>query len=330
MSLEIRPTAPFNLPLTLSFLRGFGPTRGEQDVGERHVAKAFLVRGRPVAVRVGDGGSRGGSPTLSAEVFSDRMLDEAEAREALARMAAMLTAHEDLAPFYARAGEDAEYAPLVSRFRGLHHVRFASAFEAACWGVINQRIGLQAARRMKEALVRRAGAAIVVGGAEHWAFPDPRAVLEVGEQELSRLVPGGRRAAAVSAVARAFAQVPSSFLAEAPVEDVRAWLLAIHGVGPFASSFVLYRGLGRFGGAAFALAPRLVEAAERQYGRSLGARGATKLAESYGAWGGHWMLYLWASTFIGERRYASSNSRSTKERTAPSQPASFGLVDSTR
>jgi hypothetical protein len=62
-------------------------------------------------------------------------------------------------------------------------------------------------------------------------------------------------------------------------------------------SFVLYRGLGRFDGAAV-LWPKLVAAAERQYGRSLGARGAAELADGYGEWGGLWMLHLWASTFV--------------------------------
>lgn len=298
MTFEIRPVAPFDLSLTLAFLQGFGPTQGEQGVGPHEVTKAFMVAGRPVAVRV-RGGSRGDRerPVLAVELFADRALDGAEARDALSRIEALLTTYEALAPFYARAARDVAYAPLVPALRGLHHVRFPSAFEAACWGVVNQRIGLAAARRMKKALVRRAGASIVVDGVEHWAFPEPRSVLELGEQELARLAPGGRRAAALAAVSRAFARVPATFLAEAPMDEVRAWLRAIRGVGPFTSSFVLYRGLGRFDGAA-RWSPKLVAAAERQYGRTLGARGAAKLADGYGEWGGHWMLYLWASTFV--------------------------------
>jgi DNA-3-methyladenine glycosylase II len=297
MSFEIRPVAPFDLSLTLDFLRGFGPTRGEQEVGAHEATKAFMVAGRPVAIRVrGSGGGRE-HPVLGVQLFADRALDDGEAREARSRVEALLTTYEDLTPFYARAAEDVAYAPLVCVLRGLHHVRFPSAFEAACWGVINQRIGLGAARRMKEALVRRAGASIVVGGVEHWAFPEPRAVLELGERVLARLAPGGRRAAALVAVSRAFAQVPAGFLKKGPVDEVRAWLRAIHGVGAFTSSFVLYRGLGRFDGAV-APSPKLVAAAERQYRRSLGARGVARLADGYGEWGGLWMLYLWASTFV--------------------------------
>ena len=200
MSIEIRPVGPFDLSLTLAFLRGFSPTRGEQEVGVDGVTKAFMVAGRPVGARVrGSGGDRE-KPTLEVELFANRVLEGSEASEARSRIEDLLTTYEDLSPFYARAAEDGACAALVSRFRGLHHVRFPSAFEAACWGVINQRIGLVAARRMKDALVRRAGSSIIVDGSEHWAFPEPRGVLELGEREVALLIPGGRRAAALMAV----------------------------------------------------------------------------------------------------------------------------------
>ena len=51
MPLETQPVAPFDLSLTLAFLAGFSPTRGEQEVTDHEVTKAFFVRGRPVAVR---------------------------------------------------------------------------------------------------------------------------------------------------------------------------------------------------------------------------------------------------------------------------------------
>lgn len=300
MSLEIRPVDPFDLGLTLAFLRGFAPTRGEQAVGADELTKAFVVAGKPVAIRVRDGAVAGEQPLLTLELFSQSALDEAETREARSRIEAMLTTCEDLGQFYALAATDPAYAPLVTRLRGLHHVRFPSAFEAACWGVINQRIGLGAARRMKEALVRRAGSSITAAGVEHWAFPEPQSILDLGAGELGRLVPGGRRAAALIAVSKAFAQVSATFLSDGPVDEVRAWLHAIHGVGSFTSSFVLFRGLGRFDGAAL-LSPTLVAAAERQYRRTLGAKRVAELAESYGKWGGIWMLYLWASTFLPPR-----------------------------
>jgi DNA-3-methyladenine glycosylase II len=296
MSLAVRPVAPFDLSRSLTFLRGFSPMQGEQTITATTLTKAVVCGDKAVAFRVRQKGDRE-RPTLDVDLFSRGPLGAGRWRDVLGRVRAFLSADEDLAPFHALAAADPAMAPLASRLRGLHHVRFPSAFEAACWGVINQRIQLQQARAMKDALVRQAGSGVEVDGLAHWAFPEPAAVTSLGEEELARLLPGGRRAKAVLAVARAFEGVDEGALRQAPLDEVREWLRGIHGVGPFTSGFVLYRGLGRFDGAAM-VSPRLVSAAERLYGRSLSARDVAHLATGYGSWGGHWMLYVWASTFV--------------------------------
>jgi len=296
MSLALRPVAPFDLSLSLEFLRGFGPMAGEQLVEAGSFTKAICCSGQAVAFRVRQKGDRD-RPILDVDLFSDRALSAGVWRHVLGRVQALLSTDEDLGPFHALAAADPAMAPLVSRLRGLHHVKFPSAFEAACWGVINQRIQLPLARAMKCALMRRAGASVVVDGVEHWGFPEPRAVESLGETELARLLPGGRRARAVLELARAFSSVDERFLERAPIDEVREWLRAIHGVGPFTSGFVLYRGLGRFDGATM-ISPKLVDAASRIHGRPLSASDVAHLAGEYGAWGGHWMLYVWASTFV--------------------------------
>jgi DNA-3-methyladenine glycosylase II len=275
---------------------------GEQTVGDDSFTKALCCAGQAVAFRVRQKGDVD-RPTLDVDLFSDRALGAGVWRHVLGRVGALLSIDEDLAPFHALAAADPAMAPLVGRLRGLHHVKFPSAFEAACWGVINQRIQLRLARAMKSALVRRAGARVVVDGVEHWGFPEPRAVESLGETELARLLPGGRRARAVLGLARAFSSVDERFLERAPIDEVREWLRAIHGVGPFTSGFVLYRGLGRFDGANV-VSPKLVDAASRIHGRPLSARDVARLASEYGAWGGHWMLYVWASTFVDAGAYA--------------------------
>lgn len=305
MSLALRPVPPFDLSRSLAFLRGFGPTLGEQSVDATSLTKALDFGGRAVAVRVRQKGDPE-QPTLDVDLFSQRPLGAGLWRQVLARVRALLGTDEDLGPFHALAAADPAMAPLVSRLRGLHHVRFPSAFEAACWAVINQRIQLRVARTMKAALVRRAGTCAVVDGVEHRAFPSPEAVLGLGEGELARLLPGGRRARAVVEVARVFASVDDAWLQKGPLDDVRAWLRAIHGVGPFTSSFVLYRGLGRFDGVAM-VSPKLVAAASKLYGRSLSAQDVTHLAGEYGVWGGHWMLYVWASGFMDDEDGASAH-----------------------
>jgi DNA-3-methyladenine glycosylase II len=296
MSLAVQPVPPFDLSRSLAFLQGFGPMRGEQSATDTTLTKAVSCGGQPVAFRVRQTGDRE-HPTLDVDLFAEQPLGKGRWRDVLGRVRSLLSTDEDLAPFYDRAAADPAIAPLVARYRGLHHVRFPSAFEAACWGVINQRVGGAAARRMKDALVRRAGGRLDVDGVEYLTFPEPAAVASLGPEEIERLVPGGRRGAAVYAVARAFATVDEAFLRDAPIDEVRGWLRAIHGVGPFTSGFVLYRALGRFDGAAM-VSDRLVRAAEERYGRPMSSRDVARIAGEYGAWGGHWMLYLWASTFL--------------------------------
>ncbi len=298
--------APFDFAHTLAFVSGFSPMAGEQSLSapsagpSAHLTKALSLDGRAVVFRVRCASSEAGDhdhPALAVDLISADPLAAGARSAALARVACYLGASDDLAAFYAAAAPDRAFAPLTHRYRGLRHVRFPTPFEAGCWGVINQRTQLSTARRMKDALTRRAGPSLAVDGVEYRAFPEPDAVARLDDAELAALLPGGRRAKAVAALARAFLDLDERFLREGAIADVRAWLRAIHGVGPFTSRFVLYRGLGRFDGAAL-VAPRLVEAASRQYGRTLTASDVRRLAEGYGSWGGYWMLYVWASTFI--------------------------------
>jgi DNA-3-methyladenine glycosylase II len=302
--------APFDFAHTLAFVSGFSPMAGEQTVSapspvpDARLTKALSLDGRAVVFRVrpaaasaADGAGDPERPSLAVDLFSADALAPAGRRAALARIASYLGAGDDLDAFYAAAAPDRAFAPLTRKYRGLRHVRFPTPFEAACWGVINQRTQLSTARRMKDALTRRAGPSLTVDGVEYRAFPEPDAVARLDDAELAAMLPGGRRAKAVTALARAFVDIDERFLHEAPVAEVREWLRAIHGVGPFTSGFVLYRGLGRFDGAAL-VAPRFVEAASHRYGRTLSAHDVRRLAESYGPWGGYWMLYVWASTFL--------------------------------
>ncbi|HEY8090239.1 MAG TPA: hypothetical protein VIF09_20400 [Polyangiaceae bacterium] len=295
---RIACVAPFDLAHSLAFLRGFGPMRGEQVVTDVSVTKALLHGGQPVVFTVWQHASSD-HPVLDYRLTAERPLGDAAQQAVTERIAFFLGAEEDLAPFHALAEADPAFAPLARRLRGLHHVKFPTPFEAACWGAINQRIPRALALRMKCALTHHFGKRLVVEGHAHWAFPGPQALARVGEKELARLMGNERRARSVDAIARAFVAVDDEFLRRGPLDEVARWLRSIHGVGPFTTAFVLYRGLGRFRGQPM-LAPPLVAAASTVYGRELSPAQFQRLAQGYGAWGGQWMLYLWASTFIDD------------------------------
>jgi DNA-3-methyladenine glycosylase II len=289
---QIACRPPFDLQRSLDFLCGFGPTQGEQSLGPGSLTKALMVGGRAVGVRVEQ--PEGDAPSLRYELAADGPIDAATRQAVAARVAFFLSADEDLGAFYEIVGRDAALASALPRLRGLHHVKFPTPFEAACWGVINQRIGMTGARAMKTALTRRLGAPVAIDGRTHWAFPEARAVATLGEPALAELLGSERKARSVHAVSRAFAAVSEAFLREAPHGDVKAWLEGIHGVGEFTTGFVMFRGLGRFERAP--MSPRFLRAVREVYG-AISEPEVRALVERYGAWAGHWALYVYASTF---------------------------------
>lgn len=285
---------PFELRLSLRFVEGFSPMKGEQRVSHPSgsLSKAIRVDGETVAFTV----TQERPEALTVRLLSERSLDETTAARALDRVRHYLSADEDLAPFYARAEQDPPFHELTRRLSGLHHVRFPSAFEAAVWGVINQRIPQARARELKAGLVKAAGGSLVLDGVALGAFPEPGEVRALGEERVSALIPGERKAKAVWAVAEAFAAVDEAFLLKAPVSTVETWLKGIYGVGDFTSAFVLYRALGRF--SRQPVHPGLLRAASAVYGKTMGEQELLRRSSEYGDWSGHWSLYLWASSFV--------------------------------
>jgi len=282
-------TSPFDFRFTLAFLRGFSPTMGEQRVAEDVLTKSWIVRGAPVTVTM-----RAGKNALDVGLASTAPLRADVVEATRARVSAFVSADEDLDPFYAIAARDRAFAPVAARLNGFHHPRFSTPFEAACWAVINQRVARPRARAMKSALVARFG----VRGFD--AFPEAASVARASEKEIGDAIGRhDRKARAVWSVAQAFAAVDERWLCTANIADVTAWLRRIYGVGEFATGFICFRGLGR----AISLPHRqgardaFVEAARKTYP---GATRATleRRAASYGAFMGHWSLYLWGATFV--------------------------------
>ena len=155
---------PFELGLSLAFLRGFSPMMGEQQVGKDSLVKSWIIERQPVTVTV----RAGEGDTLACSASSPKPVDEDAVRR---RVAAFLSAGEDLDAFYALAAKDEAFAPVAHRLRGLHHPRFGTPFES---GLLGRHQPAHPASRAREdsskaALVARWGRA---KGCD--AFPEPK------------------------------------------------------------------------------------------------------------------------------------------------------------
>lgn len=279
---ELPARTPFEFDRTLDFVRLFTPCAGEQHVAHGALVKAIAVGERPIGFEISEG-ERGVRYTLHADAAIDARTESA-ARD---RLAFFLGLDDAVEEFYALAAPDQAMSAPLQRWRGMHHVKFATPFENAAWAVLGQRTPIAVARKVKDALVARCETSVEVAGTLHRAFPTPAQLLELAPTELAALA-GERKARYLRAVSKAFLEIDGGFLRCAPFDEVERWLLGIDGIGAWSSHFVLFRGLGR--GEVLPFTRPLVQAASRHYRAS--EPELRRIAAGYGPWQGYWALYL--------------------------------------
>ena len=288
----LTPKAPFAFARTHSFLRGFSPTAGEQTFDIASVTKAVTVNGRAVAFEVSSAGTVE-EPRLAYTLFSERPLSEAEHAAVADRIRFFLSLDDDLRPFYALGRADPSFAPVIERFYGLHHPKFLTPFEIACWAILGQRVPMRLAHRVKLALVERWGTSITLPDGETYrAFPEPEQFAAVAPYDLLAVVRNERKVDYLQAVTGFFSQVDEQFLRAGPYEEVAARLRGIRGIGEWSSHFILVRGLGRMERVS-PVDQELLKAASALYnqGQPLDAAAMSKLLDYYGSSQGYWAYY---------------------------------------
>jgi DNA-3-methyladenine glycosylase II len=278
----LTPAAPFAFAHSLSFLRSFSATSGEQRVETNALTKAFSIDGRAVLATV-----RGEDDALFCTLTARDRIDEPTFERALERVAFQLSLDDDLAPFHALAADDRSFAPIARKWFGHHHVKFPSPFEIAAWSVLAQR-NMRAGRKIKDAIVDAFGPRIEVDGVEHRAFPEPHAI---DARTLRSIVRDESKADAIASIARTFRDLDvRRACMETSIEEATALLRSLPRIGAWSAAFILFRGLGRMEKLADRSGP-IVQAARAVYG-SISESKVRAIAERYGAWCGYWALYL--------------------------------------
>lgn len=291
-TLQIDPVPPFDFARSLDFLGEFAPTRREQTIAERRLAKAINVAGRAVLFQLSSSGASD-APRLECALVAEQPLGADAQRAAVDRIRFYLSLDDDLRPFYAIGKADPAFAPVLESLYGYHQVKFPTPFEAACWAILTQRTPMPIAGRVKQALLDRYGVQIEAAGARYQAFPDPARIAALSADELAEACDNRRKSEYLLGLAAALATTDEIWLREAPYAEVEAWLRAQNGIGPWSASFVLLRGLGRTEQAPLS-EKRLLGAVGRRYagGRTLSEREVADLAQPYGPWQGYWAHYL--------------------------------------
>jgi DNA-3-methyladenine glycosylase II len=291
-SLDAKP--PFDFEKSLTFIEGFRPLAGEQDVSEKILTKAIMMEGQTVVFRLGpERDGRG----LYYELFSDRPMDESLTRRVAERVSFFLSLGDDLAQFYALAAKDEKFYPLAKRFVGLHHVKFPSLFEITCWAILAQRSQMPVAKRAKDALVQSFGGSLEVDGKTYLAFPDHQTLKAAKVRDILAATKNRRSAERLSSLLSSFDDVDEGFLRTAPYEKAEERLKRIKGIGDWSSQFILFRGLGRIRRLQYNMGP-VISMVEEIYGPGMTL---DDINRRYGEWCGYWSLYLWASRMEARR-----------------------------
>jgi DNA-3-methyladenine glycosylase II len=234
MKLTLPTCKPFSFAQTLAFARRFAPLESAAIVGsdDLTIALAHGGRGWPVELRDARG---------ELEVT----LPDAAPRELARRAADVVSAGDDVAPFYAAAERDPAMNAVVRELHGLHQVRFLGLEEIAVYAVMMQRTPMAMATRMKQRFLARFGYAVDVRGETLRAMPQIDELAALEPTAIADAIQHRGKAERIATVARAVARLGEPFLRTAPYAQARDALLAIPGVGPFSAGAILLRGLGR-------------------------------------------------------------------------------------
>lgn len=287
---------PFEFAKSLAFARGFGSMGGQQEVGADSITRAVMVEGQVVAFTVREG--KGAK--LEYELFSSARISDKAAKEMAGRIAFFLSLDDDVARFYSIAKEkDPRFYPLVESAWGLHHVKFLTFLEIACWALINQRIQRPIALRIKRSMTERFGGSLEVDGKPYWAFPDGARLRAATPAQLLEATKNQRITRRLLSLGASLGELDEGFLRTAIFEKAKARLESVNGIGEWSSQFILFRGLGRIGSLQPINVRHLGEVIEEVYGA---AKPLKEVNDTYGSWAGYWQLYLWASTMPGFRR----------------------------
>ena len=213
-------SGPFDFDLTTERFRSFGVDRASlwREGGLHRV-----VGGHEVRIEAAPGG-------VEVEPLDGET-------EAVVR--AVLGLAFDLDAFYAWATRDDILAALVPRLTGFRPSLSPDPFEMLIGAITSQQVSLYSALAIRNRLIERFG----VRARQAWAFPTRERLAGTREEELVAVGFSRRKAEYVVALARSDLDLEA--LAELPDDEVRARLVAQHGIGEWTAEWFLARHLAR-------------------------------------------------------------------------------------
>jgi DNA-3-methyladenine glycosylase II len=229
----IEPDGPFSLSAAASF--GFGPNMARPKPEGDLMRLAFVLDGYSehagVALRQRADGA------IDAEVEGTRKLATAERQ-----VRRILSLDHPAKGWLAVGTRDPVIGRLQRDHPGLRPVLFHSPYEAAAWSVISHRRGRTQAAPLRTRLAAAHGREFELAGERLAAFPLPDRLAAL------KSFPGfeAQRMERLRGVARAALDgaLDAARLARLPLDEARAAVETLPGIGPFYADLILVRGTG--------------------------------------------------------------------------------------
>lgn len=236
---ELRVVAPYRLDLTVSVLRRLSSNLVDLLTPRGEYLRVLVGAAGPLLVRVRQSRPDALQVTLEGP--------RAAHAGALALVRQTLGVDRDLARFRRAATGLPWLGPLEHRMRGVKPPRYPSLWEAFVNAVIFQQVSLQSASAITRRLIVALEQPIACDGLSLYPFPAAAQLLGATEHDLRGV---GLSASKLATLRRAGEALESGALDLAMLEalsseEAAELLQQIKGIGPWTSTLILLRGLGR-------------------------------------------------------------------------------------
>ena len=232
-TIELEPTQPFAFDATFHKPDHFPSPDTAWEPGVRWQTMRF--EGRLLGLRIEDA-----APRVRVGVWADARVPEPFLGLMADELAWRANLRLDLADFERRTQRDSQLAPVVRRWRGMRPMHLGSLYEYLVIAIVLQNATVRRSVQMLRALFEGYGILVKFDGRELYGFWDAATLAGTPEQEL-RALKVGYRANPLLRVSEAIVagQVDNAAMRRAAVQDQRAALLSLYGVGPASVGYIL-------------------------------------------------------------------------------------------
>lgn len=240
--LSLPATSPFNFKLTVSKPSHF-PTMLEtfDEEQESFFRSLRLKDGKLIGLKISDLGTISSKDGIFVEIYSDNGLSAEEQSNLEKYMSNAYGLQENINDFYEHVAGDSKLKPVIDNLRGMRNSCFENLYEAMNIGIMLQNATIRRTEQMMGNMLSSYGSIIRYGGKDLFVFYTPRSILKTNEERL-RDLKIGYRAKFVTNTAQYFAdnEMLEEEIKQMSIEEARAKLLEIRGVGPYTANMLLF------------------------------------------------------------------------------------------